>query len=130
METTLTTTTDKQIKLADKKILCNDIKFPWEYNPHKIRLFVIGNEYGPLGALWASNEQEALDELVDQGLGNALLIDEKDATEETPRLGNASEPACLDYVWIAEVRLDEKEDLKLLVTFAKARGSLADTLEY
>ena len=130
METTLITIAGKQIKLANNKILCNNIKFPWEYNPHKIRLFVIGNEYGPLGALWASNEQKALDELVDQGLGNALLIDEKDAAEETPRLGNVSEPACLDYVWIAEVRLDAKEDLKLLVTFAEARGSLADTLEY
>jgi len=84
-------------------VLCNDITLPGDFNPHNTRLWVIGNEYGVLGAVWAGNEQDALDELVNANLGQALLIDENDADEDSACLGNAGEPACLDNVWLAEV---------------------------
>ena len=114
-------------ELSPERIACNDITLPGEYNPHNVRLWVVGNEYGALGAVWAGSEQDALDELVDQGLGDGLLIDEADADEETARLGNAGEPACLDYAWLRVVDLSPAR-WRLLVALAECRGLSADTL--
>ena len=89
----------REIELSPERIACNDITLPWEFNPHNTRLFVIGNEYGAVGAVWANHDQDALDELIDQGLGNCFLIsedDQKTATKEEQEdwahLGNAGEP--------------------------------------
>lgn len=117
------------VELEQERILCNDISFPWESHPHRMRLWVIGNEYGPLGAVWAGHEQDAFDVLVDAGLGGGLLIEEADADEDSARLGNAGEPANLDNAWIRTVRLDPKQDCLLLVAFAEARGEAVDTLD-
>ncbi len=65
----------REVELEDERILCNDIILPFgEFNPHNVRLWVIGNEFGALGAVWASHEQDALDELVDADLGGGLLM--------------------------------------------------------
>ena len=119
-----------EVELADDHVLCNNVIFPWEFNPHKVRLFVIGNEFGAMGAVWADCESDAFDELVDADLGGGILIDEADADDESARLGNAGEPANLDYAWIQCVRLDEKLDCRLMVKFAEARGQAADTLDF
>ena len=58
----------REIELPDESILCNNIILPWEFNPHKVHLYAIGHEFGAVGAVWASHEQDALDELVDSGL--------------------------------------------------------------
>ena len=124
------------VELPPERILANDVILPWDFNPYNKRLFVIGNEYGAIGAVWADHEQEALDELVDQGLGDSFLISEADQAEaseeeqgEWTRLGNAGEPCNLDHAWIQQVRLDPKQDCELLCAFAEARGACADNLD-
>ena len=113
-----------RVELAPERILANDVHFAGEFNPYSVKLWVIGNEFGALGAVWASNEQDALDELVDADLGNGLLIEETDANEETARLGNAGEPACLDYAWMAPVSFEPARDIALMLCLAEARGAL------
>lgn len=116
-------------ELGPEQILCNNIIFKGEFNPHNCQLWVIGNEYGALGAVWADCEQDALDELVDADLGGGLLIDGKDADDETSRLGNTGEPANLDYAWMAQVELRPDRDFKLMMRLAEARGACQDTLD-
>jgi hypothetical protein len=116
------------IEINGDKILCNDIVLPTETHPHNIRLWFVGNEFGALGAIWASSEQDALDELIDAGLGDGLLIDAKDADEETTRLGNAGEPADLSNAWLAPVEWNYERDIILLLKFAEARGRNVETL--
>lgn len=118
----------REIELPPERIRCNDVVLPWEYHPHKMRLWVIGNEYGALGAVWASHEQDALDELVDSDLGAGLLIDEADADEDSARLGNAGEPANLDNAWLQVVDL-AKCAPQTLCLFAEARGNGSSTLD-
>jgi len=122
--------------LSDSQILCNNIILPWEFNPHKVRLFVIGNVYGSVGAVWSDCEQDAFDELIDSGLGDSFLVsaeEQESATQDEhdawASLGNAGEPCNLDDAWIQEVRLSEQADCRLLCRFAEARGNLQTTLE-
>jgi len=123
----------REIDLDLDRIRANNLGpiLPGEYNPHNVRLFVVGNEFGALGAVWAEGESSALDELVNADLGGGILIEESDAEEESPRLGNASEPANLDYAWLQPVRLDWNLDGRLLAAFAEIRAgggnSLADS---
>lgn len=119
----------RSIELKPERILANNVTFDGEYNPHNTRLFVIGNEFGALGAVWADCDQDALDELVDAGLGNGLLVDEADADEDCARLGNAGEPANLDYAWIQTVDFQPARDWRLMVAFAEARGAAQTTLD-
>ena len=118
-----------EFELPCERILCNNVTFPGDYNPHKVRLFVIGNEFGALGAVWADCEQDALDELVDSGLGDGLLIEESDADENSSRLGNAGEPADLDNVWLREAAFEPARDWKLMIALADARGANQTTLD-
>ena len=119
-----------EYEVDTKCIANNDIMLPGEYNPHNVRLLIIGNEYGVLGAVWASNESYALDELVDQGLGAALLVDEEYEQEmikdgygdEISYLGNAGEPASLTNVWMHEVILTES-----VVNYFKAKRNYFET---
>ena len=119
----------ESIEIGLDRIACNDVTLPGEFNPHNVRPWAIGNEFGALGVVWATCEQYALDTLVDEGLGDGLLIDEADADEETARLGNAGEPADLDNAWISPVRLTWVEDAKLCAAFAEARGNGSNTLD-
>jgi len=122
------------VELEDDRIALNDIHLPSDrpylpsYDSSTPRLWVIGNEYGALGAVWASNEQDALDELVDQNLAAGLAIDEKDADEETARLGNAGEPHDLTHAWLSPVEFDKVRDFNLLMKLAEARGAGLDFL--
>ena len=117
----------REVELEGEKILCNNVIFHWEFNPHNVRLWVIGNEFGVLGAAWADSSQDALDELCDAGLTLGLAIEEADADNETDRLGNAGEPHDLTHCWIQTVRL-VAEDYKLIALFAEARGVCSNTL--
>lgn len=119
-----------------ERIACNDIILSGEYNPHKVKLWVLGNEYGPCGAVWAGDLQDALDELCDQGLAGGLLLDDDfvaDMDEEERDalgvIGNASEPADLTHLWAEEVIFKSERDMKLLLALAEARGSGVDFLE-
>lgn len=117
-------------QLSPETVLCNDVTFPGEYNPHNVRLWIIGHEFGPVGAVWAQCEQDALDELVDSGLGDCFLIDEKDADEDCSRLGNAGEPANLDNAWMRVVEFAPDRDWQIMLRFAEARGAGHSTLDY
>ena len=114
----------REVQLDPKEVLCNDIVLPGERQPQ--RLYVIGNEYGALGAVWAEHEQDALDALCDEGLSAGLMVDEGDVgidEEGIERLGNAGEPHNLDNAWIQMARLTATEDFPLLLKFAEARGA-------
>src|SRR3989442_10444928 len=92
------------VELPAERILTNNVIFSGEFNPHNIRLWVIGNAYGALGAVWAGNEQDALDQLVDAGLGDQFLVDEQTQAEQEDDLsylGNAGEAADLTDAWMA-----------------------------
>lgn len=126
----------REVELTDDCILCNNVVLPWSFNPHSVELWVIGNEFGPIGAVWASHEQEASDVLVDEGLGESLLVDKEDVAKASDEdrehwapLGNAGEPADLTNVWMQRVRLDPKQDCELLCKFAYADGAGLPSLD-
>ena len=107
-------------ELAENDILLNNVTMPGDYNPNNVRLWVIGHEYGPICAVWAPNEQEALDEMLDQGYLQFLVADEDfnetlDEQGHYAYLGNAGEPCDLSYAWIKPIVLDEKRDFRLLL---------------
>ena len=125
------------VELDDSRILCNDVMLPHDRtNYHGVKLWVIGNEYGALCAVWASHEQDALDEACDAGLLGGLAIeesdvdsDEEDGREGVALLGNAGEPHDLTNAWMQTVRLDGAQDWELIARFAEARGACQDTLD-
>jgi hypothetical protein len=124
-------------ELEPERILCNDVTLPTESHPYNMRLWVLGNEYGAMGAVWASCGQDAIDELIDVGLADGILIDEEsqarltdDDCQELSRGGNAGEPYDNTHLWIAEVAWDTVRDLKTLLKFAEARGAGEDNLDF
>jgi len=121
----------REVDLDLDRIRCNNLGpiLPGEYNPHDVRLYVVGNEFGAMGAVWSDSESDAFNELVDADLAGGILIDESDAEEDSPRLGNAGEPANLDYAWIQPVRLDWNLDGRLLAAFAEVRASGGNSLD-
>ena len=119
---------DARMTLDAARVLANDVTFAGEYNPHGIKLFVISNEYGYVAAVWASCEQDALDEAVDADLMQGFAIDEADADEDTARLGNAGEPFDLTYCGMHHLAQSDMPEA-LLIAFAEARGEGASTLD-
>ena len=107
-------------ELGEQDILLNDVTMPGDYNPHRVRLWVSGHEYGPICAVWATNEQEALDEMLDQGYLQFLVADE-DFNETLDEqgfyayLGNAGELCDLSYAWIKPIVLEPARDFRLLL---------------
>ena len=116
------------VKIDINRVLANDVIFDGEFNPHNVRLWLISNMHGYVAAVWASCEQDALDEAVDADLMDSLAIDEADADEDTARLGNASEPFDLTYCAICALPQNEMS-VGILMAFAEARGAGADTLD-
>lgn len=123
----------RDFELEPEKVLCNDVTFPWDRNGG-VRLWVIGHEFGAVCAVWAQHEQDALDQMVDSGLGDAFLVApddyarmSRDQQDDCANLGNASEPADLTNAWLQVVDLS-KLDPQTLCMFAEARGAGADNL--
>ena len=120
-------------ELEGENILLNYVSLPKHiehtYNPYNVRLWVIGNEYGALCAVWDSSEQEALDEAVDANMLDCLMAEEQDYDNEdlTP-LGNASELFDLNSVWVGEVEFDAARDIKLIVALVRESAEGKDTL--
>lgn len=98
------------VELEADRILTNDVRFPWESHPRNLRLWVIGNEYGALGAVWADCEQGALDVLCDAGLAGGLVIEKRDC-------------------WVVPATFDKALDYDLIIALAEARGARADNLD-
>ena len=66
------------LQLDDDRCLCNDICFIHEYHPHRPVPWMIGNEYGALCLVWASNEADALNEAANAGKLDGLAVAEAD----------------------------------------------------
>ena len=122
-----------EYELNPKEILCNDIIFPWEYNPHKVRPFVISNEYGTLCLVWADCIQNAIDNACDLNMLNSFIVDEKDYTEEEKNdlvhIGNAGELSDLTYMQCNEIDISKLGN-RVIAMFAEVRGACKDSLDY
>ena len=120
-----------KMRLPRKDVLCNDVILPGEYNPNRVRLWVISNEYGPVVAVWANNEGDAFDEMVNQGYEHFLIDEEaiEEGEEDYSRLGNAGELCDLQYAHIAEVDLS-KLPYELKEQFKAAREEGKRDLRY
>lgn len=123
-------------EIGAERILCNDVILPGERHPYNMRLWVIGDEYGAICAVWASNEQDALDEMIDSGLGDSFLVADEDLASMTPKdredlthLGNAGELCDLANCWMGEAEFEKERDFELLIKFAEARGACAENLD-
>ena len=126
----------REIEVDADRILCNDIVLPCDAAyKQKTKLWVIWNEFGPMGAVWANHDQDALDLLVDSDLAQGILVDEAtlkdmddESREELARLGNAGEYCDLTYAGLDSVAFKPERDWKLMCKFAEARGMQADKL--
>lgn len=131
---------DHWIELEPKQILCNDVRLPGESGARDTRLWILESTLGNfpifLGAVWADCEQDALDTLINEGLGDFLIVDEEDLKEmdedekeELVGLGNASELCDLSNSGLLPVTFVPARDWKLLCMFAEARGAGHSTLD-
>jgi hypothetical protein len=132
---------DDRLMLDADRILCNDVVVPGDTNPHNVGLWLIEGLYGPVAAVWSSNEQDALDEAVDADLMDAYLLSDEDAAERTEgsgddaeenfaRLGNAGEPFDLDDVRMHKIAWkDLTQDLQGAFVAAAEEG-FSDVDEY
>jgi len=126
----------REVEIENERILCNDIRFPWESHPYNLALWVIGNEFGAVCAVWAEHEQGALDCMIDENLGDSFLVSSEDyekmeqaEKDDCACLGNAGEPCNLDYAWMQKVEFKGERDFKLIAKFAEARGAQAENLD-
>jgi len=124
------------IYIPPDRFLVNDVIWPWEYNPHHVRPWIIYNEFGALGLVWGENLQVALDAAADseQRLMGPQELSEEDAQErvadedEPAYLGNAGIPHDLTYVGYVE--LDARTfPAELVAKIVEALGEGDDTLE-
>ena len=110
----------------------HDVVLPGERNPNHTRLWIVSAAFSNwptfLGAVWADNEQDALDTLIDAGLGKALWIDDLDleAMDEKEQdslayLGNEAQACDLDNVGLIPVKFSATRDKELLGLFKRAR---------
>ena len=108
--------------IDDKDILLNNVVLPQEFNPHDVRLWIIGHEFGAICAIWASCEQDAFDEMLNAGY-EQFLVENPEEDREYCYLGNAGKPCNLDYAWIEQVDFDFVRDYRALIALAEARGA-------
>lgn len=133
-----------QFSVAPENIICNDVMLPAEfdeagrYNPRGVRLWIIGHLHGYICCIFASNEQDALDESVDHNMLDCMLVDTADLVdydyENNPMgytfLGNASEAFCLDDCWMAEVEFQLPRDIHLITKLARASEGGEENLDF
>ena len=117
------------VELEGDKINCDNAMLPASidiasrYNPHDVKMYVIGHEFGAICSVFASHEQEALDNACDAGLIDCLMSEDQDYDDEslTP-LGNASELFDLSHAWIAKVEFKPERDIQLIVSIIRAHA--------
>ncbi len=88
-----------------------------EYNPHNVRAWAIGNEFGLLGVVVAAHEAESLDAAVDGAILDSMLMSPEDqetwivggheaawmAEELFTYAGNAGEAVWTEHLTIQEI---------------------------
>ena len=126
----------RNVELQGDKVLTNNVILPRHidavktYNPHNVRLWVIGHELGALCAVWASHEQEAFDEACNAGMLDCLMSEDQDYDDESlAALGDASELFDLGCAWIAPVEWQAERDIKLILAIVRAVENQESTLE-
>ena len=126
----------RNVELPGDKILTNNVILPRNidavnaYNPHNVRLWVIGHEFGALCAVWARNEQDSFDKACNAGMLDCLMSEEQDYDDESlAALGDASELFDLSHTWIAPVEWQAERDIKLILAMVRAVENQESTLE-
>lgn len=122
------------IAVPADRVLCNDVIFEHEGNPNHVALWVASTAHGPMGAVWAHDAEEALNELVDQDLAGAILVDPSSISpedeEHLTRLGNYGSPCNLDDTFVEKVMFIPDRDYRVMLKFAEARGAGHDNLDF
>ena len=126
----------REIEVDADRILCNDIVLPCDAAyKQSTKLWVIWNAHGPMGAVWADYEEDALDLLVDSDLAGGILVDDStfermddNEKEYLKHLGNAGENCDLTDTGMESVSFKPERDWKLMCKFAEARGAGLDRL--
>lgn len=129
-------TNQNSFELSDDKILLNNVLFPksidpdaWP-NPHNVKAWIIGNEFGGICLVWASNEQEAFDEAVDANMLDSMLAENQDYDDDSlTALGSASELFDLTYAWIQPVEWKAERDIGNIVRIIRAVENQQTTVE-
>ena len=113
------------------KVMSDNVTLQHEHQVGYSSLWILGNEFGPLCAVWAPHDQGALDAAVDADLLDSLLIPEADIDayhdDEVVRAGNASEPFASAYLWIKSAPMCDQSRM-VVAWFAECRGAAVDTL--
>ena len=111
----------EELFFLNNVVLPRNIDMAAAYNPHNVKAWCIGNEYGSLAVVWASNEQSALDAACNLNALESLQAVKQDYNDETlTALGNASELHDLSSVWLAEVKFDAARDIQLIVQIVRS----------
>lgn len=134
----LRTKDGSRFDLDERDIKTDNFTKPFHFNPNNTRLFIIGDEFGPVVAIWADNEQEALDCMLDKGYERFLIPPEDymamsdDEKEDVYYLGNAGEPCDLTYAWIreADTNPSDRDGVGLLEKFIIANERGMDDLDF
>jgi len=93
---------DGEHTVADSALLFNG--GPRDFRDKLFALYApLGNFCHCIGILWSEGEGFVWDDACDAGLLDSLQISEDDATDDTCRLGNASEPFDLDNCTAREI---------------------------
>lgn len=124
------------VELDGEKVVLNNVLLPAHidadagtFNPHGVRLWVIGHEHGAICAVWAGHAQEAFDEACDADMIDSLMAEEQDhANDDLTPCGNASELFDLEHAWIGEVEFEAARDIRLIVDIVRASENQKDTL--
>jgi len=124
-----------QVKIGEFFFPPKRVLIRW-LDPGYSKLYVIGNEYGALCAVWQRNEQDALDEAWNADLLKGLAIDEKYYKELIAEygdnapvmyLGNASEPADAEHAWITKIprtQISDRLYAIMLAAYDRGRNTL------
>jgi len=131
----LYTTQGSGTSLPADRILANNVVLPTDKYPGKTKLWVVFTSHGPTGAVWADNMEEALDELVDNELAGAILLDEEHVKPEDEdhiaRCGNNGQPCDLSDVVVEKVDFSNiNKNFELMLKLAEARGAGHDNLDF
>lgn len=110
------------IELTDEMVVRPEDFIPrGEYNPHNVRPWVIGAEFGAFAIVFADCEQDAIDTAIDEGKMDFLKVSDADlaAATEDERSdfltgGNASESLYQDYLWMEELPTPAFSFIRLL----------------
>jgi len=130
---------DQTVDIHADNILTSNVMIPEHgSNYHKVIAWVIGNEYGALFMIWASNEQDALDEAVDQNMMESFLVENpkpKDHDDEGyTSLGNAGELHDISHCWAKKTLPFKQQDWDWQVAMIRAEsqgvGKLSELIDY